>query len=288
MRTLVTGATGFVGSRLVESLRADGHRVVTVSRGAAGDYDWREEGLARAVGAVDSIVHLAGESLFGRRWSAAQKEELRRSRVETTRRLATLAAEKEIRVLVSASAVGFYGPCDDEVLDEGAPAGKDFLARLCQEWEEALLPAVSSNTRIAILRIGVVLGPEGGALQKMLPPFRMGVGGPIGTGRQTVSWIHRDDLVGMIRWILENEDVDGVFNGTAPNPVTMKEWASALGRTLHRPAALPVPGFALKLALGEVADVLLTGQRVLPRRAQEGGFEFRYPRIEGALEEILA
>jgi uncharacterized protein (TIGR01777 family) len=288
MRVLVTGATGFVGSRLVETLRSDGHRVVTVSRGAKGDYDWSEEGLERGVGAADSIVHLAGENLFGRRWSESQKEVLRKSRVDSTLRLATLAAEKGVGVLISASAVGVYGPHGDEALDESSSLGSDFLAAVCREWEAALRPAVESDTRVSIVRIGVVLGPNGGALQKMLLPFRLGIGGPVGTGRQVVSWIHLDDLVAMIVWLLENGEQSGVFNATAPQPVTMNQWASSLGRTLHRPALLPVPGFVLKLALGEVADVLLTGQRVLPRRASEAGFEFRYPEMSAALEEILA
>ena len=288
MRVLVTGATGFVGSRLAETLRKDGHRVFTVSRSAKGDFDWSEEGLERGVGAVDSIVHLAGENLFGRRWSESQKEVLRQSRVDTTYRLATLASEKGVRVLVSASAVGVYGPRGDEALDESSPLGSDFLAAVCQEWEAALQPAVESETRVAIVRIGVVLGPNGGALQKMLPPFRLGIGGPLGSGRQVVSWIHLDDLVAMIVWLLENGEHSGVFNATAPQPVTMQQWASSLGRTLHRPAFFPVPGFLLKLALGEVADVLLTGQRVLPRRASEAGFEFRYPEMLAALEDILA
>ncbi|MEE2775885.1 MAG: TIGR01777 family oxidoreductase, partial [Acidobacteriota bacterium] len=173
-------------------------------------------------------------------------------------------------------------------LDEGAKPGSDFLAALCRDWEAALAPAIDSDTRVAIARIGVVLGPGGGALQKMLPPFRLGIGGPLGNGRQVVSWIHLDDLVALLRWLLETEDQSGVFNATAPNPVTMKEWATCLGQVLHRPAFLPVPGFMLRLALGEVAEVLLTGQRVLPRRATENGFAFSFPGMRAALEDVLA
>lgn len=287
MKVLVTGATGFVGSRLIPRLRAAGHQVLTVSRGVEGDYDWSPESLEKGVGVADGIVHLAGENLFGKRWNPTQKKVLVSSRVETTRQLAELAAEKGVRSFISASAIGYYGPRDDVSVDETGAKGDDFLAGLCVEWEAAVEPAREAGLAVAIVRIGVVLGLGGGALQKMLPPFRLGLGGPLGSGRQIVSWIHIDDLVDLFVFLLAQPDAEGVFNGTAPNPVTMKELSRALGRALHRPALFPVPGFLLKLALGEVADVLLTGQTVEPSRALEAGFEFRHETIGQALDDLL-
>ena len=287
MRVLVTGATGFLGSRLIPRLRTAGHETLTVSRGAEGDYDWSPESLEKAVGVADGIVHLAGENLFGKRWSPTQKKVLASSRVETTRKLAELAAEKGVRSFVSASAIGYYGPRDDVSVDETGAKGDDFLAGLCVEWEAAVEPAREAGLAVAIVRIGVVLGLGGGALQKMLPPFRLGLGGPLGSGRQIVSWIHIDDLVDLFVFLLAQPHAEGVFNGTAPNPVTMRDLSRALGRSLHRPALFPVPGFLLKLALGEVADVLLTGQTVEPSRALEAGFEFRHETVGQALDDLL-
>jgi uncharacterized protein (TIGR01777 family) len=288
MRVLITGASGFVGGRLKTVLRSRGHQVLTLGRGASGDFDWSEEGLERGVATADTLVHLAGENLFHRRWSAEQKERIRSSRVETTSRLAKLAGEKAPKRLVSASAVGYYGARDDaETLDETAPAGDDFLAGVCRDWEAATSAASTAGCPTALVRFGVVLGPDGGALAKMLPPFRLGLGGPLGSGRQTVSWIHLDDVASLLAFLVERPDLEGPFNATAPGPVTMKQLSAALGRALRRPAFLPVPGIALKLALGEVADILLTGQRVVPKRALEAGFVFAYPEIEKALEEIV-
>lgn len=290
MRILLTGATGFVGGRLSELLRGQGHEVLPVSRrplGSEAAFDWSEEGLQRGVAAADAIVHLAGENLFAKRWSARQKAVLCSSRVESTRRLARLAAEHGTKVFVSASAVGRYGASDDRELDESSPRGSDFLADLCTQWEDATEAAVEAGVRTAIVRIGVVLGKDGGALAKMLPPFRLGLGGPLGSGDQWMSWIHLDDLCGLIAFLLEHEGAAGPFNATAPNPVTMKTMARTLGRVLHRPAFLPAPAPMLRLALGEVADVLLTGQRVLPRRALAAGFSFRHPELEPALRDLL-
>lgn len=287
MKVLLTGATGFVGSRLRERLELAGHEVLPVSRRPGRGYDWSEGSLREGVAAADAVVHLAGENLFGKRWTAEQKERIRASRVDTTERLARLVAERRPTCFVSASAVGYYGPSDVPGLDEHAPPGDDFLAGVCRDWEAAAEAAIESGVRTARVRIGVVLGPDGGALAQLLPIFRLGVGGPVGSGRQGFSWVHREDLCSLFLFLLENERAQGAFNATAPEPVTMKDFARTLGRVLHRPAVLPVPGFALKLALGEVADVLLTGQHVLPRRAREIGFEFRFPELEGALRDVL-
>jgi uncharacterized protein (TIGR01777 family) len=290
MKILITGATGFVGAHLSRMLRERGHEPLAVSRNPHGSmeaFDWSEESLRRGVAAADAIVHLAGENLFARRWTARQKEVLRTSRVDSTRRLAALAAEHGTKVFVSASAVGWYGPSDDRELDESSPRGADFLADLCTQWEDATEAATEAGVRTAIVRIGVVLGKDGGALAKMLLPFRLGLGGPLGSGSQWMSWVHLDDLCALIVFLLEHEKAAGPFNATAPGPVTMRTFARTLGRVLHRPAFLPAPAPMIRLALGEVADVLLTGQRVLPRRALEAGFTFRHPVLEPALRDVL-
>jgi uncharacterized protein (TIGR01777 family) len=287
---LLTGATGFVGSRLAERLRENGHTVRTVSR-KGGDHDWSEPSLKAGVEAAEAVIHLAGENLFGRRWSAKQKQLLVESRVMTTQLLAQLAGgcpkEQRPEVFLTASAVGYYGPSEQVGLTEDAPFATDFLGRLCERWEQATLRAERAGIRVAHVRIGVVMGPGGGALAKMLPPFKLGLGGPLGSGKQWVSWIHRDDLVDLFIHLLEHDGLEGPFNGTAPDPVTMKQLARTLGRVLHRPAILPVPGFVMKLALGEVADILLTGQHVIPKKARESGFTFTYPELEGALKQVL-
>jgi uncharacterized protein (TIGR01777 family) len=303
MKVLLTGATGFVGSHLTRHLESKGHTVLPVSRRASGDdeldgdtrsdrsrkrYDWSDESLMSGVRAADAIVHLAGENLFAKRWNAKQKQLLWSSRYDATRRIATLAAARKPACFVSASAVGYYGANATDVLQEGAPRGRGFLADLCADWEAATDAAAEAGVRTAIVRIGVVLGRGGGALAKMLPPFKLGLGGPLGDGKQWVSWIHVDDLVSMIAFLLENPRASGVFNGTAPQPVTMKELAHSLGRALHRPTVFAVPAPALRLALGEVADVMLTGQRVEPRRAREAGFVFRFTDIDAALRDIVS
>jgi len=288
MKVLLSGASGFVGSQLARRLRERGHVPLTLGRGPGADHDWSSESLARGVRAADAIVHLAGENLFAGRWTAERKKLLRASRIETTRALARLAAARRSAVFLSASAVGWYGASDERELDERSPRGSGFLAELCAEWEEAAEEALEAGVRTALVRIGVVLGRRGGALGKMLPPFRLGLGGPLGSGRQWVSWIHLDDLCSLFVWLLEHEKAAGAFNATAPQPVTMAELSRTLGRVLHRPAFLPAPAPLLRLALGEAAEVLLTGQRVLPTRAGEGGFRFAYPTLEPALRELLA
>jgi uncharacterized protein (TIGR01777 family) len=306
MRIFLAGGTGLVGSRLVRRLLERGDQVAVLTRRpdvarqkwgdacdvVAGDPvqtgPWME-----AVGDCDAVVNLVGEGVFNRRWRRRFKELLRTSRVDsTTNIVAALArsprrADGAPRVLVNASAIGFYGPHGDEELDESAPPGDDTLARLCIDWEKAAASAATHGIRTAIVRVGVVLDREGGALTKMLLPFKMFMGGPVGSGKQWVSWIHHEDLVGLILLGLDNPRASGPMNGTAPNPVTNKELAKALGRTLHRPSFMPTPKFALRVMLGEVAGLVTTGQRVLPRKALEWGYAFKFPEIDTALRDVL-
>jgi len=286
MRVLVSGASGFLGSQLVPALRARGHETRSVGRGKGSDHDWSPESVERGVEWCEGIVALAGENILGRRWNPEVKQALWSSRFETTRSLAHFAARHGTRVFIGASAIGYYGPRGDEELDEHAERGKDFVAQLCADWEEALAPAAAAGVRCVSPRIGVVLGAGGGALARMLPLFRLGLGGRIGDGKQWFSWIGARDLVALLVWMLENGEARGAYNATAPEPVTGRELARRLGKALHRPAILPVPGFALRLVLGEGASVLLTGQRVLPRRALAEGFCFAQPTLAGLLAEI--
>jgi uncharacterized protein len=291
MKVLLTGASGFIGSHLSKYLVAAGHQVLPVSRHAAsgeGTFDWSDASLARGVQQADAVVHLAGENLFDRRWTSRQKDVLRSSRTELTGKLARLIASRKPACFISSSAVGYYGDSTDARFTESSPRGRSFLAELCGEWEAATLPATNAGVRTAIVRTGVVIGQGGGALAKMLLPFKLGIGGPLGSGRQWLSWIHIDDLVSLFQFLLDNPGASGAFNATAPQPVTMKTFASALGRALHRPTLFPVPGLVLKLALGEVADVLLTGQYVEPRHASDSGFAFRFASIDAALRDVLA
>jgi uncharacterized protein (TIGR01777 family) len=291
MNVLLTGASGFVGSHLSKRLRAAGHQVLPVSRRSASGadvYDWSDTSLARGVQETDAVIHLAGENLFDKRWTAKQKEVLRSSRTQPTTKLAKLVAARKPTCFISSSAVGYYGASQDTHFVESSPRGPGFLAGLCGEWEAATSAAADAGVRTAIVRTGVALGPGGGALSKMLLPFKLGIGGPLGSGRQWISWIHIDDLAALFQFLLENPGASGPFNATSPQPVTMKVFARSLGRALHRPAIFPVPGPMLKLALGEVADVLLTGQYVEPRRARENGFSFRFADIDSALRDVVS
>ncbi len=288
MKVLLTGGTGFVGSALKARLGAARHEVAVVSRGSGGDVTWEPKGLRAAVGQADAVIHLAGENLFGRRWSAAQKERLRSSRTGTTRMLAEAVADAQCGVFITASAIGYYGASDERQFQVGDAAGNDFLAGLCADWEAARQPAIDAGVRTATIRIGVVQGLGDGALQKMLLPFKLGLGGPMGHGRQWVSWIHLDDLVALFQWTLETPTARGEYNGTAPHPVSNTDFASTLGRVLHRPAFIPMPGAVLRMALGEVAGVVLDGQHVTPGRALSDGFTFQFPTLEPALRDLLS
>jgi uncharacterized protein len=293
MHVLITGGSGFIGRALCQRLLQVGHTLSVVTR-------QRERTAALLPGVrvlsdvgeafdVEAVVNLAGEPLMDRRWTARRKQLIRESRLGTTRRLMTWMATQLIRprVLVSGSAVGYYGPRDDTPLDESAAAGDDFASQLCRDWETEALEAESLGVRVCRLRTGIVLGPDGGALAKLLPAFRLGLGGPLGSGEQWWSWVHRADLVCLIQWLLENDAAGGAYNGTAPEPLVQGEFARTLGRVLHRPARLPTPAFAMKLMLGERSGLLLTGQRVLPTHATAEGFSFQYPELEGALENLL-
>jgi uncharacterized protein (TIGR01777 family) len=296
MKIVVTGASGLVGSRLVPSLEAKGHEVLRLVRNApAGPREVRwdpSKGTidAAALEGVDAAVHLAGENLAEGRWTEEKKRRIRESRVKGTKliseTLAGLARKPE--VLVSASAVGFYGSRGAEVLTEESAPGDDFLADVCREWERATAAAEGAGIRVVHTRFGVILSGEGGALKKMLFPFRMGVGGKLGSGRQYVSWVAIDDAVGAIEYALENKSLRGPVNVVAPQPVTNYEFTKALGGALSRPTIFPVPVFALRLLFGEMADAtLLASQRADPSRLKESGFVFKHPDITGALRHVL-
>ena len=291
MRVLVTGGTGLVGRPACDALRAAGHAVTIVSREPgrvpARAIGW--DGLRTAIPETDAIVNLAGESIASGRWTAARKAAIRSSRVEATRALvdAAAAASPRPKVLVNASGVGYYGAHGDEPLDETAAAGTDFLARLCVEWEAEARRAEALGVRVVVVRLGVVLAPDGGALSAMLLPFRAGLGGPIGGGRQWMSWVHRDDVVGLLREAVGNAEYAGPVNATSPNPVTNRDFTRALGRVLHRPTVLPVPGIGLRLLMGEMATMLLTGQRVLPKVAERLGYAWQQPELPEALERCV-
>lgn len=297
MKIAVAGGTGFVGGALVRRLAARGDDVVVLTRGPAGvkagrpvRWDGRTAGpWSDEVASADAVVNLAGANIGEGRWTDARKRALISSRIDATRALVSALRTHPVqpRVLVNASAVGFYGVRGDEEIDERTAGGDGFLAELSREWEAGAREA-ESVARVVILRFGVILGPDGGALQKMLLPFRLGAGGPIGDGRQWMSWIALDDAVRMIEWAIDREEVGGTYNATAPAPVRNRDFARALGRALHRPAVLPAPGFALRLAFGEMADeVLLGGQKVLPRRAEAEGFTFQWREVDDALKRAI-
>ncbi|MEG3923345.1 MULTISPECIES: thylakoid membrane protein ThyD [unclassified Microcoleus] len=306
MKVAIAGATGFVGSRLVEKLQAAGHQVVVLSRDAAKAsrvfpasaypnlevvaYTPAESGdWLHSIAGCDAVVNLAGVPIAEERWTEARQQAILDSRRLTTAKLveAIVNANPRPSVFVSASAIGYYGTSETAEFDETSLAGNDFLAAVCKDWEAAAQPAKNAGTRLAILRLGIVLG-MGGALAKMLPPFKLFAGGPLGTGKQWFSWIHREDVVDLILYALQNSQVEGVLNATAPNPVRMNELCQTLGEVLKRPSWLPVPGFALEMLLGDGAKLVLEGQKVLPKQTLASGFQYQYPTLKLALEEILS
>jgi uncharacterized protein (TIGR01777 family) len=300
VKVVIAGGTGFLGRRLTERLLAEGHNVITLTRRAAASAPgpavvWSPDGVAgrwaSAIDGADAVVNLAGESIAGKRWSPSHKQQILDSRIRATRSLtaAIAQASRPPPVFVSGSAVGYYGPLGDEVAVETTAAGTDFLAQVCQQWEAEASRAASASTRVVCIRTGLVLERDGGALPQMLPPFKFGVGGPVGSGRQYWSWIHRADWIDLVRWAIRTSAASGALNATAPAPVRNAEFARALGRALHRPSLLPAPAFALRLALGEMADaLLLSGQRAVPATAETLGFSFTYPRLDPALAAIFA
>lgn len=299
MRVTVTGATGLIGSALVAALCERDVEVTVLSRDAerarerlgVSTVAWdpmREPAPAGALTNRDAVVHLAGEKL-AQRWSGEAKRAIRESRVHGTRHLVEGLRKARVapRLLVSGSAVGYYGRHGEEPLDEDSPSGIGFLAETCLAWEAQAQAAVELGVRVMLLRTGLVLDRRGGALAKMLPPFQMGIGGPVAGGRQYVSWVHCDDLVGMIVAALEDERWAGPVNATAPMPVTNRELSKELGRALHRPAVMPVPAVALRLLYGEMAELVTTGQRVMPAKALVLGYRHRHPDLAEALESAL-
>lgn len=298
MRIAVTGATGLIGTALGKRLRKQGHEILAITRRKdlsspftvvhwdpeRGDFD------ARPLEGIDAVVHLAGETI-AERWTRKKKDRIRGSRVEGTRLLveALKTLSKRPSVLVSASAIGFYGSRDDEELEESSPPGTGFLPETCQAWEAEAARAGELGVRVVSLRGGIALSTKGGALAKMLLPFKLCAGGPVGSGRQWMSWIHIDDVVGGYHFALHQPDLSGVANLTAPHPLRNAEFTKALGRALGRPAIVPAPGFALKLLFGEMAQhLLLDGQKVLPRRLESAGYKFQYPHLDDALRDVVS
>jgi hypothetical protein len=305
MKIAITGATGFVGSPLVKKLTARGDRILVLTRNVdrakrifpnsafpnlevvyyrpTESGDWQ-----KAIAGCDAVINLAGEPI-AERWSSEHKKMILASRQLGTQKIveAIDRADPKPRVLVNASAIGYYGTSETASFDETSPAGNDFLAEVCQKWEAEAAKVKSSGVRLVILRFGIVLGKDGGALAKMLTPFKLFAGGPIGSGRQWFSWIHRDDLVNLILEAIDRADIQGTFNATSPNPVRMNDLCHAIGEVMHRPSWLPVPSFALEVLLGDGAKVVLEGQQVLPKKTQSTGFQYQYPTLKSALSEIV-
>jgi uncharacterized protein len=304
VRVTVTGASGLIGSALLAQLREHGAEITVLSRNPSRAHEelgveavrWdplSEPAPVQALTGRDAVVHLAGENI-AQRWSEQAKRAIRDSRVLGTRNLLAglqaagdAQADQRPRTLISGSAIGYYGPRGEEPLDEEAPPGSGFLAQTCVDWEAQAQQASALGMRVVLVRTGVVLNRDGGALAKMLPPFQLGVGGPVAGGEQYMSWIHREDLVGMIATALSDERWSGPINATAPEPVTNREFSHALGHALHRPSLLPVPGFALGLLYGEMAEIVTTGARVMPAKALVLGYDFRHPELVGALRSAL-
>ncbi|MBW4561079.1 MAG: TIGR01777 family oxidoreductase [Mojavia pulchra JT2-VF2] len=305
MKIAIAGATGFVGSRVVKRLHQEGNKVLVLTRNTAhaqrifpsknfpnveivaytpiASGSWQD-----AIASCDGVVNLAGEPIAEERWTQEHKQEILNSRKLGTQKIveAIAKANPKPKVLVNASAIGYYGTSETATFDETSQSGNDFLAQVCQAWEAEASKVKDVGVRLVILRLGIVLG-MGGALGKMITPFKLFAGGPIGSGRQWFSWIHVDDLVNLILQALTNPEMEGVYNATSPNPVRMADLCQTMGQVMNRPSWLPVPAFALEALLGDGAIVVLEGQQVFPKRTVEAGFEYQYPNVKSALTEIL-
>jgi uncharacterized protein len=299
MKLVIAGASGFIGSALVQRLSQRSDSLKLLSRkprspARTADREWLvwDPGVSgdweKSLDGADGVINLAGEGIANKRWTDGQKELIRSSRIDSTRALvhAIAKTKEKPKFLINASAVGYYGPRGDETLTEDSAPGKDFLARLCVAWEEEAKKAQDHGVRVALLRTGIVLAKGKGALAKMVTPFKFFVGGRLGSGKQWMSWIHIEDEIGLMLSLLENAAAQGSFNATAPNPVTMEEFCKVLGKVLNRPSWAPVPASALTLLLGEMADMVLGGQRTLPKAAEKLGYNFKYPTITKALESL--
>ncbi|HCQ21174.1 MAG: multidrug MFS transporter [Aphanizomenon flos-aquae LD13] len=306
MKIAISGATGFVGSRLVAKLHAEGHRILVLTRNTTFAQKvfppqafpnleiiaytpivsgaWQD-----TIAGCDGVVNLAGEPIAEGRWTPERKQEILNTRKLGTQKIVEAIAKSQPQpsVLVNTSAIGYYGTSETASFDEDSTNGKDFLAQVCQEWEAEARKVKDTNVRLVILRFGIILG-NGGALGKMITPFKLFAGGPIGTGQQWFSWIHLDDIVSLIIQALTKSTMEGVYNGTAPQPVSMNDLSTTMGKVMNRPSWLPVPGFAIEAILGDGAKVVLEGQQVLPKRTLESGFEYQYPNLQSALTQILS
>lgn len=300
MRILAIGATGLIGRALCQSLTADGHTTIALSRSArkpAGlavaevrQWDYQQGLLpVAALAGVEAVVNLAGEPIVARRWSDEQKRIIRDSRLIATHNIVESLRSLDAKpgVFVSGSAIGFYGDRGDEQVDETSPPGRGFMSEICQEWEREAARAAELGVRVVQVRTGVVLSTEGGALQKMLTPFKLGIGGPLGSGRQWFPWIHIDDIVGIFKHAILTASLAGPANGTAPQPVTNAEFTRELGKVLHRPAFLPVPRVGLRILMGEMSEVLFVSQRVAPKATLASGYKFQFPSLAPALDDLL-
>jgi uncharacterized protein (TIGR01777 family) len=303
MKIILAGCTGFIGQALIQALLSNGHSLWLLTRSpekasrewgdqvkflkwdAGSSGDWMRE-----FDGADAVINLTGESIAGKKWTAEQKKKIVASRVDSTKVIAEaiLKSKNKPAVFINASAVGYYGNVNSgDVTEDTIPTEKSFLADTCTQWENEAKRADVEGVRVIRLRIGIVLEKNGGALAKMIPPFKFFIGGPLGSGKQWMPWIHRDDIIGLIQFVLAHEEVSGAVNATAPHPVTMKEFCQKLGAALHRPCWAPVPAVALKILLGEMAEMLLGGQKAVPKKLLQAGYAFKYPHLEDALREII-
>lgn len=296
MRILLSGSHGLVGTALIKSLEPEGHEIFRLVRHAPGterEIEWSPERYSIAISLIegfDAVVHLAGESIAEGRWTEEKKQIIRESRVKGTKLLSDALANLSSppKTLISASAIGYYGDRGDEILNEQSSPGSDFLSEVCVEWEKATALATEKGIRVVNARFGIILDRKGGALKKMLTPFRMGIGGRIGSGKQWMSWIALDDVVGALKLALTNDGLNGPVNYVAPNPVTNAEFTKTLGRVLSRPTIFPIPAFGVRLAFGEMADaLLLSSQRVAAEKLRQASYAFQYPELLGALQHVL-